>query len=100
MVKMFDKLPTALTISPITYLFKAFRTLGCRSFDVEGVEILLRALKEPEPTADGEPVQRRGIVTSEYSSRAHFNRLNPRYGGQPQTDFRQSVITIRSLMIH
>lgn len=86
-----NKLATALTISPITYLFKAFRVLGLRSFDVEGREILLKALEEPSARTgsgvtvrDGEKgelrrllgsedgaegrQQRRGIVTSEWTS--------------------------------
>ena len=49
------KLGSALTLSGTGYFVKAFRTLGLRQFTVEGQDILLNALKEPEqggPTVD------------------------------------------------
>lgn len=80
------KLSSALTLSAIGYLFKSFKTLGVRSFDVEGREILLRALQEPVSQMDrkgkGKAIveeglgsgvigadgtrMRRGIVTGEH----------------------------------
>lgn len=80
-----SKWATALTISPITYLFKAFRTFGLKSFEVEGRDILLRALKEPTGVdADGRPLKRRGIVTSK--SYLHSRALIGRGGRRTLVD--------------
>jgi hypothetical protein len=64
-----DKLATALTISPLTYLCKAFRAVGLRSFELEGIDILLRALEEPKSIDhhnSGVTVKRKGIITSKH----------------------------------
>lgn len=43
-----SKLGSSLVLSGTAYFVKTFRTLGLRQFTVEGQDILLDALKEPE----------------------------------------------------
>lgn len=59
------KLGSSLVLSGTAHFVKTFRTLGLRGFTVEGQQILLDALKEPE---DGGAA----VVSSKGKERAAF----------------------------
>ncbi len=67
---MAPTLSSALTLSTLGLASKAFLRLGCRDFKMEGLEVLMNALKEDKGGSwkgkgKEEPRRRRGIVTSE-----------------------------------
>ena len=75
-----SKLGSSLVLSGTAYFVKTFRTLGLREFTVEGHDILLNALKEPQEGGTG--VQASHVMDKGKGKAIHFPVMGKSAGSE------------------